>query len=353
MSLFAAYFWEMLRTSGVWLILSFIVCGLLHGILKPEVLQKSLGNKKLSSILKATVSGMLLPMCSCGVLPLALGLYYSGAYLGPTLAFLVATPIINPAALILSFALLGPEISVIYLASGLVLPVIIGIVGNKFGGSIAQSPYTPSQEIMFTKGESRPLAAKLIGGLKWGFEDLAVQTCKFILVGVAFAALFLAVIPAPLFQSYLGSPGVISLIAVTLLGALMYVCATGHIPFIAAMLSAGAVPGTALAFLLAGVSTNLPEILSIWKLIGKRAVLIYTGMVVVFGLIIGYGVNLVLAENFIPQFDLSQSAQGIELAGYFNLQFPAELKTICAAAVVLIGLYGWGNVLRRTFNTDS
>jgi uncharacterized membrane protein YraQ (UPF0718 family) len=113
MSIFLAYFWEMLKTSGSWLMLSFLVCGLLHAVLRPEALQKSLGNTKFSSVVKASLSGMLLPICSCGVALLAVGMYYSGAYLGPTLAFLVATPIINPAAVLLSYALLGPQIATV------------------------------------------------------------------------------------------------------------------------------------------------------------------------------------------------------------------------------------------------
>ena len=107
MNSFVSYFWEMLRTSGPWLVISFTVCGVLYGVLRPEAFQRSFGNKKLSSIIKATISGMILPICSCGVLPITLGLYYSGAWLGPALAFLVAAPIINPAAIILSYALLG------------------------------------------------------------------------------------------------------------------------------------------------------------------------------------------------------------------------------------------------------
>jgi len=137
---FCQYSWGMLETSGPWLILSFLFCGILHAVLRPETLQRSLGNKKLSSIVKATISGMLLPICSCGVVPLSLGLYYSGAYLGPTLAFLVATPVINPAAVILAYAMLGPQIATIYLISGFVIPFVIGIVGNALGGPELQAP---------------------------------------------------------------------------------------------------------------------------------------------------------------------------------------------------------------------
>ena len=152
---FLQYGWGMLETSGPWLILSFMFCGVLHALLRPETLQRSLGNRKLSFIVKATVSGMLLPICSCGVVPLSLGLYYSGAYLGPTLAFLVATPIINPAAVILAYAMLGPQIATIYLLSGFLIPFLIGVVGNALAGSELQSPMAAGMAMEHTgQGET-------------------------------------------------------------------------------------------------------------------------------------------------------------------------------------------------------
>ncbi|MCL2234844.1 MAG: permease [Defluviitaleaceae bacterium] len=344
MSEFPEFFWTMIRTSGPWLVLSFAVCGLLYGVLRPERLQKSLGNSKFSSIVKATVSGALLPICSCGVMPLTIGLHRSGAHLGPTLAFLVAAPIINPAALILAFTLLGPEIATVYLISGFVLPVIIGLAANRFGGDLVKSPHAVQEalvKLVSPKPSFTDIIRRLFGGLKWGFADLAVQTSRFILLGTAFAALIFAILPLSFIQGYLASPDVMSLIGVTVLGALMYVCATGHIPFIAALVSVGTAPGIAVTFLLVGVATNLPEMLSIWKLIGRRAVLIYTGIVVAYGVILGYIVNLLFAESFMPRFDMTGTAQGIQLANNFTLIFPEWFRAFAAVAILLLGVYSW------------
>jgi len=347
MSDFPMLFWTMLRTSGAWLIISFVASGLLYGVLRPERLQKSLGNKKFSSILKATVSGALLPICSCGVTPISIGLYRSGAHLGPTLAFLVAAPIINPAAIILAYALLGPQIATIYLISGFVLPVIIGLAGNRFGGKLVESPYAVSQPAVVLSAAQPPLLQRLAGGLKWGFADLAVQTCRFILLGIVFAAAIFALLPMSVIQTYLASPDMLSLVGVTLLGTLMYVCAVGHIPFIAALVGIGTAPGIALTFLLAGVSTNLPEMISIWKLIGKRAVLIYTGIVVAYGIVVGYVVNLLFAETFVPRFDMSLAARGVEMAEHFILIFPDWFGVTSAMLVAIIGVYSWVIYLQR------
>jgi len=336
-------------TSGPWLVISFVVCGVLHAFLRPEILQRALGNTRFLSLLKATVSGVLLPLCSCGVMPLALGLYYSGAYLGPTLAFLVATPVINPAAAILAFALLGPQIATIYVVSGFALPLLVGFLGNKFGGPELFSPAAAGRNCLPQSANtvSVPFWSRVKGGLSWGFNDLAIQTCRFIVLGIIFAALLLTLIPTPFIQNYLSSPKLISLVGITLLGAVMYVCALGHIPFIAALVAAGAAPGVAVTFLLSGVATNLPEMVSIWRLIGKRAVIIYTGAVVFFGIALGYLTNIFLADNFMPQFDLSGTEKSVALVNVLSVDFPYWFKVLTAALVVLTGLYAWFLYARR------
>ena len=113
-----------LNGASGWLIISFFLAGVLHNVLSPRKFQHHLGNRKISSLIKATISGMFLPICSCGVIPIGISMYYSGAYLGPVLAFMTSTPVINPIAVVLSMGLLGPKISIIYVFSGFFVPMI-------------------------------------------------------------------------------------------------------------------------------------------------------------------------------------------------------------------------------------
>ena len=124
-----------LNGASGWLIISFFLAGVLHNVLSPRKFQHHLGNRKISSLIKATISGMFLPICSCGVIPIGISMYYSGAYLGPVLAFMTSTPVINPIAVVLSMGLLGPKITIIYVFSGFFVPMIVGILGNILGGS--------------------------------------------------------------------------------------------------------------------------------------------------------------------------------------------------------------------------
>ncbi|MGC8805712.1 MAG: permease, partial [Candidatus Ratteibacteria bacterium] len=84
--------WNLFMAMSVYLVFGFLVAGLVSVFLKPEKVFKHLGNKRFSSILKAVLLGVPLPLCSCGVIPPAAGLYKSGASKGATLAFLISTP---------------------------------------------------------------------------------------------------------------------------------------------------------------------------------------------------------------------------------------------------------------------
>lgn len=344
---FLYVFWDFLVISSEWIIISLLLSGIIHAFVKPQKLQRELGNKKLSSIIKTTISGALLPICSCGVLPLALSLYRTGAYLGPTLSFLVATPIINPAAIILAFAMLGKEISIIYVICGIFLPIIIGILGNTFGGK-----ELVSEEVLKLQNENIKIPEnnyidktkwykKLYYGIAWGFNTLGIEISRFILIGTLLGTLLIIIIPQSFVMQYLSNPKFVSIIGITAIGCIMYVCALGHIPFIAALISAGASPGIAITFLITGVATNISELISVYKLIGKRSLLIYILSMLLFGILIGYITNILLFDSFTPIFNLSNAKRQIDIANNINIIFPEWFKNICAIIVLFMGLYSW------------
>lgn len=258
----------MLGTSSSWMILSFFIAGLLHEFLSPEKMRKSsIGTKKVSGVFWSTISGALIPICSCGTIPLGISLYYSGAYLGPTLAFMTSSPMINPIAVILSWGLLGPKITIIYIITGLVAPMIIGIVANRFGGKeiCLYSEEEAAERPILLEEETMSVMDKIKSGLHWSFTELSLTVSKYAVTGMLIAGLLFNIVPQSAIQTYLGNPGFISLFGITVIAALMYVCAVGHLPFIAAIVASGAAPGVAITFLMAGASTNIPELITIPK----------------------------------------------------------------------------------------
>mgnify|MGYP000417594315 FL=1 len=290
--------WNMLNSSSGWMIFSFIVAGVLHEFLKPEKVQKTaIGSSRVSGVFWTTISGMFIPICSCGTIPLGISMYYSGAYLGPTLAFMTSTPMINPIALLLAFGLLGKEVAIIYLITGFVAPMIIGIVANRFAKDelhiemkrqkdeaaiqIDTDEEDGSEPMIQLEFEEPGFWEKIKSGLRWSLTELSVTISKYTVTGMLIAGVLFNIVPQSFIQDYLGNPGFVSLFGITVVAALMYVCAVGHIPFIAALVASGAAPGVAITFLMAGAGTNIPELLTISKTIGKRAMFMYFGMVVV------------------------------------------------------------------------
>ena len=364
--------WNMLNSSSAWMIFSFCVAGLLHEFLKPEKIQKtSIGSKKVSGVFWTTLSGMFIPICSCGTIPLGISMYYSGAYLGPTLAFMTSTPMINPIALVLAYGMLGKEIATIYLITGFVAPMIIGIVANKFAGNelhIGLQKQMESQPISLeTEDEEESDGAPMIRleyeepgfwdkiklGLRWSFTELSVTISKYTVSGMLIAGLLFNIVPQSFIQDYLGQPGFVSLFGITVVAALMYVCAVGHIPFIAALVASGAAPGVAITFLMAGAGTNIPELLTISKTIGKRAMFMYFSMVVVISNVVGYITNRLLMPGFTPILDYDQTQHTISYANKMIVVMPEWGKNLCSIILVCFALVSLYRVINAKVKKQS
>lgn len=352
--------WSMLNSSSTWVVFSFIVAGLLHEFIKPENMQKTaIGSKRITGILGTTISGMFLPICSCGTIPLGISLYYSGAYLGPTLAFMTSTPMINPLAVLMAWGLLGKEITIIYVITGFVAPFLIGVIANHFAGdelhiglrnqkygdsevSVKLEMDDDSEEeggMIQLEFEEMTFWEKIKSGLRWSATELAVTISKYSISGMLLAGLLFTIIPQSFIQDYLGQPGFVSLLGITVIAALMYVCAVGHIPFIAALVASGAAPGVAITFLMAGAGTNIPELLTISKMIGKRAMIMYFTMVVIISNVVGYLTNRLLMPGFTPVLDYNQTQHTISYANKMIISFPDWAQHISSVILICYAIF--------------
>lgn len=361
--------WSMLNSSSPWLVFSFIVAGLLHEFLKPEKVQKtSIGSTRVSGVFWTTLSGMFIPICSCGTIPLGISMYYSGAYLGPTLAFMTSTPMINPLAVILSWGLLGKEITIIYIITGFVAPMIIGVVANRYAGDelhiginkIHKKKEEKEGQIVLETDEDDEDAPSMIqlefeepsfwekvkSGLRWSLTELSVTISKYTVTGMLIAGFLFTVVPQSFVQDYLGNPGMISLLGITVVAGLMYVCAVGHIPFIAALVASGAAPGVAITFLMAGAGTNIPELLTITKTIGKRAMLMYFAMVVGISNLVGFITNKLLMPGFVPVLDFDRTSNTIAHANKLMVTIPEWGEWICSLILIAYACYSLWKYVR-------
>jgi hypothetical protein len=126
----------------------------------------------------------------------------------------------------------------------------------------------------------------------------------------------------------------LSLWNIAILATVMYVCAVGHIPFIAALIASGASPGAAITFLMAGAATNFPELISIYNVIGKRAAIMYASIVSIASLLVGYFTNKLLMPDFKPVINIDTVDNSIQYANKLMFIAPKPLKYICSLIIV-------------------
>lgn len=363
---FAGTVWQIVSESAFWVIVSLVVGGLVHEFLPTSRFRDLLNRKGHASIFGAILLGAILPICSCGVIPLAISLYRSGVRLGPVMAFAAATPIINPAAVILSLALLGPKITMAYITLGLVLPFFLGVIAERWGSPIGSSTDSALSSCCGTAGgnattdspasSARPVA-RIVAGLRWGIMDLGPTIAFYMAIGVVLAGLIAAFLPPSWVDSYLRESSGVALLAAGLLGASIYVCAVAHIPLVASLLATGAAPGISIVFLVTGTATNLPELIALYNTIGKRTVILYACSLIVGAMLAGAAVNSWLLPGFEPVFDPLRSLELIDAGERLQPSVGNMLTLTSTAALVILASFGTWRWIRARIagrnGTDS
>ncbi|VAW66437.1 Uncharacterized membrane protein, YraQ family [hydrothermal vent metagenome] len=347
-----------LLESAPWIIISLFIGGLVHEFLPDSRLRNLLDRKGPSAMGGAVLLGGLLPICSCGVIPLAVSLYRSGVRLGPVMAFTAATPIINPAAVILSLALLGPRITFAYCLLGITLPIIMGYMAQRWGEPCAAAVSddnsssgcctTTATESQAIRQDS--LISRSLKGLNWGFLTLGPNIGFYLAIGIILASLMNTFVPDDWMHTYLGNGSYTGLLVAALLGASIYVCAVAHIPLVAALIASGAAPGAAIVFLVTGTATNLPELFTLYRTIGKRTVIIYTSTLILCSLIAGALVNLWLEPGFDPSFDPLASLSMMDHGDNLWWSPSAAVKWASSAVVLLLACLGVYNYVQKRLN---
>ena len=359
---FAATVWQIAGESAFWVIASLIVGGLVHEFLPSSRFRELLNRKGQVALLGAILFGAILPICSCGVIPLAISLYRSGVRLGPVMAFAAATPIINPAAVILSLALLGPQITIAYVILGLVLPYFLGLVAERWGaprrvesatGASACCSDAQACEASVTPAPPARLLPRIAAGLRWGIADLGPTIAFYMSMGVLLAGLIAAFLPPSWVDSYLRESSGTALLAAGVLGASIYVCAVAHIPLVASLLATGAAPGISIVFLVTGTATNLPELVALYNTIGKRIVVLYAASLIVGAMVAGVIVNAWLLPGFEPVFDPVRSLDLLDAGERLQPTIGNALSQVSMAALVALAILGTWRRLKAFIRSRS
>jgi uncharacterized protein len=335
---------SILLDAGFWIVVSLVAAGLVYEYLGTSRLSGFMRHQGAGSLAGALGTGAILPMCSCGVIPLAVSLRLSGVRLAAVMTFTAATPVINPAAVLLSLALLGPKITLAYVLFGLTVPVLVGLVVERYG-THRDTPVAAQLKSCCGGGVS---GAETVAGwprffraMRWGFMELGPTLGLYLAVGIVLASVVMTFSPTHWIPEHLGaSAPLTSLLLVALVGMIIYVCAVAHIPLVAALLVAGASPGVAIVFLVTGAVTNLPELIALQKILGRRTIAVYVASLVAASIVAGWLLNLWLLPGFTPALDPMDSLHWGDLAD--RVTFIAPQSLTIASAVLVGGLCVWG-----------
>jgi uncharacterized membrane protein YraQ (UPF0718 family)/copper chaperone CopZ len=310
-----------------WLLLGFLFAGLLHIYMPKGSVRKYMGKNNFKSVLYASLLGIPLPLCSCGVIPTGISFHKEGASKGATVSFLISTPQTGVDSIMATYSLLG-------LPFALLRPVVAFFSGI-FGGLLTNSLTTNSTIEMHRseKEENGISGNKMIAMLQYAFHIFLMDIAKWLLIGLALAALISLVLPDDFFTLYLDNEFV-SMLIVLAASVPVYVCATGSIPIAAVLMMKGLSPGAALVFLMAGPATNAATMAVIGKSIDKKTLLVYLvsiiGSAMVFGL---------LTNHFLPHEWFT--AYISHLGHDHNEILPYWLKISSGILLALLILYGY------------
>ncbi|NDV19347.1 SO_0444 family Cu/Zn efflux transporter [Pseudodesulfovibrio sp. JC047] len=346
--------WGVLVEAGPYLLFGFFVAGLLKGFVPDKYMARHLGKKSVGSIFKAAIVGVPLPLCSCGVLPTALGLRKQGASKGATTAFMISTPETGVDSMAVTYALIDPIMTVIRPVAASITAVFAGVLVNAFPDKEEPLPMAHIAAPVTGCGSGGcgcsgdqcdvPAASGVVArfrvGMQYAFGEMIADIGRWLLIGVVIAGIISAIVPADALDQYVGT-GFLSYLVMLVVALPLYVCATASTPIAASLLLKGLSPGAALVFLLAGPATNGATITVMLKTLGKRAAGMYVVSIVVCSLALAWAT------------DMLYSALGLDITAVVG-----EVSEILphwvgvSSAVITLVLVGWSCIRRHNHNHD-
>ncbi len=280
-------FWDVLGEMAPFLLFGFLMAGILSVFVPAELIERHLGGSGFASAAKAAIFGIPLPLCSCGVIPVSASLRRHKAGKGATASFLIATPQTGVDSILVTLSLLGWVFAIFRPIAALVSGVIGGTAVSALSAQHAEEDDGRADQEDHTAccGYQTP-SGKIRSVFHYGFVTLARDIGTHLLIGLVIAGVISALVPGDFFAAYLGT-GIFAMLVLLAGGIPVYVCATASVPIAAAMIAKGITPGAALVFLMTGPATNAATVAILWRIMGKRATIVYIASVAVTALASG------------------------------------------------------------------
>ncbi|HEC44639.1 MAG TPA: heavy metal-associated domain-containing protein [Bacteroides sp.] len=329
-------FADLTMEMAPYLLLGFLFAGILYVWFPKKKVYKYLGKPNTASVINAALIGIPLPLCSCGVIPTGISFYNSGASKGSSVSFLISTPQTGADSLMVTYSMLGLPMAIIKPIIALFTGVLGGFMTNKLdrnenrrkepimadksliaGPAMNLNKPVIAGNLVLADGsnsakagngvpndngngnsaetENGALDRSLRGMLRYAFVEFLEDIAKWLVIGLALAALIEILVPESFFTSYLGNE-YLGMLLVLAAAVPLYVCATGSVPIAAILMLKGLSPGAAIVFLMAGPATNAATMTVIGNVFGRRTLVLYLISIIAGAYFFG-----VIVNEFLPR----------------------------------------------------
>ena len=271
--------------------------GVIRSFFTPEKTRKILAGKRESvGNVFAALLGVVTPFCSCSACPLFIGFVTASVPLGVTFSFLISSPMVNEVALVLLYGLFGWRIAAIYMSTGLVIAMIAGWTI----GRLKMEGYLEDWVMEIQVGENgaydeekKSFADRIRFGLE-AEREIVGKVWIYVLLGIAVGGGIHGYVPTGCLALIMGKGAWWSVPAAVLIGIPFYSNAAGIIPIVSALMEKGAAMGTTLAFMMSVIAISFPEMVILRKVLKPRLLIVFTGVVAMGIIIVGYLFNMLI-----------------------------------------------------------
>ncbi len=353
--------WEIVNEMAPYLLLGFGVAGLFSVVLSAQWVSRNLGVSDFKSIVKASFFGVPLPLCSCSVIPVVVGLNKQGASKATCISFLISTPQTGVDSILATYGVLGLPFAIFKAGYAFLIGVVGGVLIKFFDEetvseeSKSEAPAKPcccsseepevAAEAMkeeeeksccssekTEKEECSSIFSKAFQAIKYGYITLPGDIAKSLFVGIVCAGLISA-LPIEHLLTGVFEREISQMLVMLVISVPLYVCATGSLPIAVALVLKGLSPGAALVLLIAGPATNMATITTIYNIFGNRSAIIYLLTTAVSAILGGLLFNVFFTNSiFLITIDSDHvHDMGAGLTG--------ELYGVILVLVLVLGLY--------------
>ena len=290
-------FLMIINEMSPYLLLGFLIAGILHVFIPKTFYRKYLSKENKFSVLWAALLGIPLPLCSCGVIPTTIGLKNEKASNGAVASFLIATPQTGIDSILATFSLMGLGFAIIRPVAALVTGVCGGLLINKYTNNVQYDTYDVQCTDIKNEHSTSNIVHSIYKVLHYAFVEMFQSIGLRLLVGLLLAALINVAVPDEFFLHF-GSQPLLQMLVILIIAVPMYICSTGSIPIAAALIIKGLSPGAALVMLMAGPAVNLASILVVKKSLGAKFTAIYLATIIIGSILFGLLTNA-LPDNIL------------------------------------------------------